>query len=85
MIYLPDFFRYYMPTIETENLTNIYGQKSVVKNLSFSVKEGDIFTLLGANGSGKSTTVKMLTGLLKPTGGDAGILGQSILTENVEL
>lgn len=74
-----------MSPIETENLTKIYGQKSVVKNLSLSVKGGDIFTLLGANGSGKSTIVKMLTGLLKPTGGDARILGQSILKENVEL
>ena len=74
-----------MPTIEAENLTKIYGQKSVVDNLSLSVEQGDIFTLLGANGSGKSTTVKMLTGLLKPTRGDAKILGQSILAENVEL
>lgn len=74
-----------MPTIETENLTKIYGKKSVVKNLTLSVKEGEIFTLLGANGSGKSTIVKMLTGLLKPTSGDARILGQSILAESVEL
>lgn len=74
-----------MPTIESENLTKVYGQKSVVKNISLSVKQGDIFTLLGANGSGKSTIVKMLTGLLKPTSGDAGILGHSILAESVEL
>ena len=82
---LPEIFPLFMPTIETENLTKIYGRKSVIKNLSLSVKEGDIFTLLGANGSGKSTTVKMLTGLLEPTSGDARILGQSILAENVEL
>ncbi|HEX8638983.1 MAG TPA: ATP-binding cassette domain-containing protein [Pyrinomonadaceae bacterium] len=82
---LPDFFSLFTPTIETENLTKIYGQKSVVKNLSLSVKQGDIFTLLGANGSGKSMAVKMLTGLLKPTSGDARILGQSILAESVEL
>ncbi len=74
-----------MPAIETKNLTKIYGQKSVVSNLSLSVEPGDIFTLLGANGSGKSTTVKMLTGLLEPTHGDARILNQSILAESVEL
>ncbi len=74
-----------MPAIETENLTKIYGQKSVVDNLSLSIDQGDIFTLLGANGSGKSTTVKMLTGLLEPTRGDARILNQSILAENLEL
>ncbi len=74
-----------MKAIETENLTKIYGQKSVVKNLSLSVEQGDIFTLLGANGSGKSTIVKMLTGLLEPTSGDARILNQSILAESVEL
>jgi len=74
-----------MDAIETENLTKIYGQKSVVNSLSLTVKQGDIFTLLGANGSGKSTIVKMLTGLLKPTSGNVKILNQSILAENIEL
>jgi ABC-2 type transport system ATP-binding protein len=74
-----------MNAIETENLTKIYGRKAVVNNLSLSVKQADIFTLLGANGSGKSTIVKMLTGLLKPTGGNAKILNQSPFTENIEL
>ncbi len=74
-----------MFSIETENLTKIYGQKTVVKNLSLFIKKGEIFTLLGANGSGKSTIVKMLTGLLKPTNGDAKILGDSVLAENIEL
>lgn len=74
-----------MNAIETENLTKIYGQKTVVDNVSLSVKQGEIFTFLGANGSGKSTTVKMLTGLLKPTRGNAKILNQSILAENPDL
>lgn len=74
-----------MPTIETKDLTKIYGQNPVVNNLSLSVERGDIFALLGANGSGKSTTVKMLTGLLEPTRGDARILDQSISAESVEL
>ncbi len=71
--------------IETENLTKFYGEKCVVKNLNLSVKTGEIFTLMGANGSGKSTTVKMLTGLLKPTSGNAKILNSSINHENIEL
>lgn len=74
-----------MQTIETENLTKIYGSKTVVNNLSLTVRQGDIFTLLGANGSGKSTTVKMLTGLLKPTRGRVKILDQSNLADNSEL
>lgn len=74
-----------MLAIETENLTKNYGNKTVVDNLSLSVGQGEIFTLLGANGSGKSTTVKMLTGLLKPTRGNVKILNQTILTENLEL
>lgn len=82
---LPEIFPLFMPTIETINLTKIYGQHPVVNNLSLSIEQGDIFTLLGANGSGKSTIVKMLTGLLEPTSGDAKILGQSILAESVEL
>lgn len=73
------------PAIKTENLTKIYGEKAAVENLNLKIGEGEIFTLLGANGSGKSTTVKMLTGLLKPTSGDAFILGNSICTENIEI
>ncbi len=74
-----------MIAIETENLTKIYDEKTVVNNLNLSVKTGEIFTLLGANGSGKSTTVKMLTGLLKPTSGTAKILDSPVNHENIEL
>lgn len=74
-----------MLAIETKNLTKVYGQKSVVKNLSLSVNKGEIFTLLGANGSGKSTTVKMMTGLLKATDGTVKILDSPINHENIEL
>ncbi len=74
-----------MPVIQTNNLTKIYGDKKAVDSVSFSVKRGEVFALLGTNGSGKSTIVKMLTGLLKPTSGDAKILDNSILQENIEL
>lgn len=74
-----------MIAIETEKLTKVYDKKTVVKNLNLSVKTGEIFTLLGANGSGKSTTVKMLTGLLKPTGGHVKILDSPVSHDNIEL
>ena len=74
-----------MFAVKTENLTKIYGRKTAVNNLSLSIRQGEVFTLLGANGSGKSTIVKMLTGLLKPTSGAAKIFGDFVLAENIEL
>lgn len=52
-----------------------------MNNISFSVKEGEIFGLLGANGAGKSTTIRMLIGILEPTSGDALVGGYSIKTQ----
>lgn len=74
-----------MVAIETQNLTKIYGRKTVVDAVSLSINAGEIFALLGPNGSGKSTIVKMLTGLLRPNGGNAKILGASILEDNLEI
>lgn len=74
-----------MPVIQTENLTKIYGDKKAVDDVSLSIQKGEVFTLLGANGSGKSTTVKMLTGLLKSTSGSAEVLSSSIFEENIEI
>jgi len=68
--------------IEIRNLTKIYldfwGRKKVraVNSLSLDVKKGEIFGLLGPNGSGKTTTIKMLLGLLFPTEGDVTVLGK---------
>lgn len=53
----------------TENLTKTYHKQSVVKNLSLSIPENTIYGLLGANGAGKSTTLKMITGIIKPSSG----------------
>jgi len=58
-----------MDIISVENLTKTFGTIEAVKNISFSVQEGEIFGFLGPNGAGKSTTIKMLTTLLKPTAG----------------
>lgn len=61
------------PVIETHELTKSYLNHTVVDNLSFSVKEGEIFGFLGPNGSGKTTTLLMLIGLTEPTKGWARV------------
>lgn len=64
--------------IEISNLTKQYKDVLAVDNLSLKVKEGELLGLLGVNGAGKSTTIKMLTGLIKPTSGEAKINGLSL-------
>lgn len=55
--------------IKVENLIKKFGDMTAVDNVSFEVRKGEIFAFLGPNGAGKTTTIKMLTTLLKPTGG----------------
>jgi ABC-2 type transport system ATP-binding protein len=64
--------------IDVRGLTRRFGAFVAVDNLSFSVKQGEIFGFLGANGAGKSTTIRMLCGLLKPTGGTALVGGVDV-------
>jgi len=64
--------------VQTENLTKRYGDLLAVDHLSFHVIEGEIFGFLGPNGSGKTTTIRMLTGLAQPTEGRATILGYPV-------
>lgn len=59
--------------IKVTGLTKYYGSKPAAKDISFEVKKGEVFGLLGTNGAGKSTTIKMLCGLLKPTRGSIRI------------
>ncbi len=61
--------------IELENLQRRFGDFYAVKNVSFSVSQGEVFGLLGANGAGKSTTFRMLCGLLPPSGGKLRVAG----------
>src|SRR5437762_1508430 len=71
-----------MPAIlEVNNLAKNYGDFAAVKNLSFDIQEGEIFSLLGPNGAGKTTTISMLSTLYAPSGGDALVGGLSVLTE----
>ncbi|MBK9331752.1 MAG: ABC transporter ATP-binding protein [Ignavibacteria bacterium] len=67
-----------MKSIEVKNLTKKFGDFISVNDISFDVYKGEIFGFLGANGAGKSTTIKMLCGILEPTSGDALVSGFSI-------
>jgi len=67
-----------MNSIEVHNLTKKFEKFTSVNNISFEVGEGEVFGFLGSNGAGKSTTIKMLCGILSPTSGDANVGGFSI-------
>lgn len=69
------------PVIEVEGLTKAFGSKVVVRNLTMRVNRGQIYGFLGPNGSGKTTTIRMLCGLLTPDAGRGTCLGYDILTE----
>ncbi len=70
-----------MNAIEVNNLTKKFGAFTAVDNVNFTVKQGEIFGFLGANGAGKSTTIRMLIGVLEPTSGDALVGGHSIMKD----
>jgi ABC-2 type transport system ATP-binding protein len=63
------------PVIRTRELTRYYGRKCAVQALNLEVPRGGVFAFLGRNGSGKTTTIRMLLGLLAPTRGEASVLG----------
>jgi ABC-2 type transport system ATP-binding protein len=67
--------------IDVEGLTKSFGGRTVVRNLSMRVKRGSIYGFLGPNGSGKTTTIRMLCGLLTPDSGHGTCLGYDILTQ----
>lgn len=67
-----------MYAIKTEDLTKKYGDKTAVDGLNLTVNQGELYALLGVNGAGKSTTIKMLSCLTQPTSGDALIHDFSI-------
>ncbi|MEH7458400.1 ABC transporter ATP-binding protein [Bacillus sp. JJ1127] len=71
-----------MNTLEIKNLTKKFGDFIAVDNMSLSIKEGEIFGLLGSNGAGKSTTINMIAGLLRSNEGEISILGKNIKKNN---
>jgi len=71
--------------IKTDNLTKIYGDLYALKSLSLELNEGDLFGYIGPNGSGKTTTMRILATLLQPTWGEAYVCGYSIYTHPKEI
>jgi ABC-2 type transport system ATP-binding protein len=67
--------------IEVEYLTKTFGNFTAVNAISFEVKKGEIFGFLGANGAGKTTAMKMLIGISKPTSGKANVVGFDVFTD----
>lgn len=70
-----------MDAVKTEGLTKKYKDLTAVDHLNLTVKQGELFSLLGVNGAGKTTTIKMLTCVTRPDGGDAFLSGKSILAD----
>ena len=68
-----------MSLLEVKDLQVYYGSIHAIKGVSFEVNEGEIVTLIGANGAGKSTTLNTIGGLLKPRSGSVELEGQSVL------
>ncbi len=71
--------------VEVKNLKKNYGSKNAVKDISFKIKENEILGLLGPNGCGKTTTIGMMLGLLKPTNGEILIDGKRIENNRIEI
>ena len=71
--------------VEVKNLKKSYGLKEAVKGISFKIKDDEILGLLGPNGSGKTTTIGMMLGLLKPSNGEIIIDGKKIEENRIEI
>jgi len=71
--------------IKIENVTKMYGPTVAVQNVSFEVQKGEILGFLGPNGAGKTTTMRVITGYVPPTDGNAYIAGHSVLDEPLEV
>ena len=69
--------------LEAKNLTKKYGDVIAVDNVSLTVEKGALFGLLGPNGSGKTTMIKMLTGQTRPSGGSAAVLGLNVVQDPI--
>jgi len=73
------------PAIDVRGLSKRYGDKLVVDALTMQVRHGEIFGFLGPNGSGKTTSIRMMCGLLTPDGGEGSCLGYDILRQSAEI
>jgi len=68
------------PVIETKGLTKIYGEKKALTGVDLSIPKGDFFGLLGPNGAGKTTLIRILSTLIKPSGGSAFVSGYNVVS-----
>lgn len=73
------------PVIEVNELSRRFGSYTAVDRVSLTVRKRDIFGFLGPNGSGKTTLIRMLCGILRPTSGEAKVLGYDVVTESEEV
>ncbi|MDU1322016.1 MAG: ABC transporter ATP-binding protein [Clostridium botulinum] len=73
-----------MEVLQVENIHKKIGKREIIKDVSFSVKEGEIFGFLGPNGAGKTTTIRMMVGLIAPTKGNIKIMGHDIQKERIK-
>jgi ABC-2 type transport system ATP-binding protein len=71
-----------MDTIRTERLTKTFGELAAVSALTLSVAEGEIFGLVGPDGAGKTTTMRLLTAIMEPSGGDAWVTGRHVIRQS---
>ena len=71
--------------IEIKNLSKTYGSVRALNGLDLSVKEGDVYGFLGRNGAGKSTAIRILMGITKPTKGTVNLFGKSLGRNHIEL
>ena len=74
-----------LPVIYVENLTRRFGDFVAVDHINFEVNEGEVVGYLGPNGSGKTTTIRMLLGLLAPSEGEATVLGYDVVRQSEEV
>ena len=73
------------PAIDIQGLTKVFDHKTVVDHISLTVKRGSVFGFLGSNGSGKTTMIRMICGLLTPSSGTGHCLGYDIRTQSAEI
>lgn len=74
-----------MDAIKIDNLTKYYGRTRGIEHIDLTIRQGDFFGFIGPNGAGKSTTIRTLLGLIRPSGGRAGIFGLDIEKERREI
>ncbi|HYE82364.1 MAG TPA: ABC transporter ATP-binding protein [Clostridia bacterium] len=74
-----------MAVIELQKLTKYYGKHRGIKNITFDIKEGEIFGFIGPNGAGKSTTIRTLLNFIYPSGGKAFIFGKDVVKDSLAI